>query len=300
MNREEYIRKSIELHLFFDRIMKEHSFFLEAAFLDKDKELKKVANDFQRMFSSILKEVVSISNGNVSRELLESDEIVTDNTLRAEKMSSNLSGINIDTTITEIERSLRSGRIELNSNLESRISSINKKTLPMIANLIYFKEELLKQVLSCNLFTNNYPLLLTHITNEAKMYYKLLKKVEDRNEFSEDFINEQELFWDDKMKEHAEFIRGLLDPTEEGLIDTANGFANDYKDIIDRYSDNPNLLLNTSLKKTLEFKDFKIAGVEGILNCEIKSIIIPLLADHVLREANHFLRLLKSFQRNSI
>ena len=35
------------------------------------------------------------------------------------------------------------------------------------------------------------------------------------------------------------------------------------------------------------------AGVEGIETCKIKSIILPLLADHVLREANHYLRLLE-------
>ena len=40
MNNSEYIRLSLELHLFFDRIMKEHSFFLEVAFLEKDNNLK--------------------------------------------------------------------------------------------------------------------------------------------------------------------------------------------------------------------------------------------------------------------
>ena len=34
------------------------------------------------------------------------------------------------------------------------------------------------------------------------------------------------------------------------------------------------------------------AGVDGIEDCRIRSLILPLLADHVLREANHFLRLL--------
>ena len=41
MNRKEYIRLSLELHLFFDRIMKEHSFFLETGFTEKNKQEKK-------------------------------------------------------------------------------------------------------------------------------------------------------------------------------------------------------------------------------------------------------------------
>lgn len=44
---------------------------------------------------------------------------------------------------------------------------------------------------------------------------------------------------------------------------------------------------------TQKFRDFKRAGVEGIETCKIKSIILPLLADHVLREVNHYLRLLE-------
>jgi hypothetical protein len=42
----------------------------------------------------------------------------------------------------------------------------------------------------------------------------------------------------------------------------------------------------------MKIRDFKAAGARGILECEIRSIILPLLADHVLREANHYIRLL--------
>lgn len=52
-------------------------------------------------------------------------------------------------------------------------------------------------------------------------------------------------------------------------------------------------LTEQSLQKTLRYRNFKAAGAEGILNRHIASIILPLLADHVLREANHYIRLLK-------
>lgn len=38
MNNNDYIRLSLELHLFFDRIMKEHSLFLETAFMERDNQ----------------------------------------------------------------------------------------------------------------------------------------------------------------------------------------------------------------------------------------------------------------------
>ena len=131
--------------------------------------------------------------------------------------------------------------------------------------------------------------------NEAKLYYNLLLKVQKQEQFSPNYLREQELFWNNIMKEHAEFIRGLLDPSENKLIMTANNFANDYNNILKKYLNNSTTLTNISLQETINFRDFKIAGEEEILNCQIKSIIIPLLADHVLREVNHFIRILRRY-----
>lgn len=292
MTKEDYIRNSLELHLFFDRIMKEHSFFLEAAFMSPQHEAKKIARDFQLAFADILEKVTQIANRSVSKDFLESQQIVTTKTVEAEKKSSMYTGIEIPVRITENELNLQPGNLDVSDEVIRQISVINQKTLPIINKLILFKTEILNQVLTCKIYTANYPLLITHITNEAKMYYNLLNKVEKREDFSKEYLYEQEMFWNNIMKEHAEFMRGLLDPVEKELILTADRYADEYDEIIKKYRDNPEVLKQMSLKETLEFQKFKTAGNEGILNCKIKSIIVPLLADHVLREANHFIRIL--------
>lgn len=295
MNQNEYVRLSLELHLFFDRIMKEHSLFLEASFTEKDKEEKKIASNFRNAFSNVLESVIPLANGNISREFMESFEMVTLNTIEAENKTSNFLGIPINTNITMNEARLRGGNPNIDMNTINSISNINKKTLPLIEQLIHFKQEILNKVLSCKMYTTNYPLLISHIMNEAKMYHNLLSRVEEKRSFTKEYIYEQEIFWDNIMKEHAEFIRGMLDPTEEKLILTADKFNEEYKMILNRYSNNPNYLTKASLTETLNFRDFKVAGEEGILNCKIKSIILPLLSDHVVREANHFIRILNGY-----
>ncbi len=52
-----------------------------------------------------------------------------------------------------------------------------------------------------------------------------------------------------------------------------------------------------TLQTTKQYQEFKTAGTEGITGCEIRSIILPLLADHVIREANHYLRILEYAQK---
>ena len=61
-----------------------------------------------------------------------------------------------------------------------------------------------------------------------------------------------------------------------------------------RQDDRAMNLTKETLEETMRYRDFKAAGAEGILETEIASIIIPLLADHVLREANHYIRLLEA------
>ena len=102
------------------------------------------------------------------------------------------------------------------------------------------------------------------------------------------------------MMEHSLFIRGLLDPSEEDLINTADEFADEFKDLIEEAQSMTNMTINSvtnqTLNQTVQLKNFKQAGTEGIASCKIRSIILPLLADHVLREANHYIRLLENYK----
>ncbi len=56
-------------------------------------------------------------------------------------------------------------------------------------------------------------------------------------------------------------------------------------------------ITNKTLAQTIQLKNFKQAGTEGVASCKIRSIILPLLADHVLREANHYIRILESYNQ---
>lgn len=110
------------------------------------------------------------------------------------------------------------------------------------------------------------------------------------------FIDFKE-FWNRIMMEHALFIRGLLDPTEEELIETADNFATQFRRLLEkaRKQDCKALgMTEEALEEARKIRDFKDAGTEGILDCKIASVILPLLADHVLREANHYIRLLET------
>ncbi len=306
ISNSDFVKQSLALHLFFVRIMKEHSFFLEAGFTPKDDRFIRQADDFRIQFDRLLGEVAAISNGVVSPDVLLSGEVVTPYTLNAEMASAYYTGVMIPFDLTRIESQLTGDTgIEVNSALERRVYLINQKSIGLVSELIRFKEIILSNVLSCKMFTVNYPLLIDHIMREAKLYRNMIQRLQNREEINiEKEAMEQELFWNRIMAEHSKFIRGLLDPTENQLINTANDFGNEFDKLTAEVNDamNQTALLGKvteeSLNAAQRIRDFKEQGTQGLINCKIKSIIIPLLGDHVLREASHFLRLLKLFNKS--
>ena len=92
----------------------------------------------------------------------------------------------------------------------------------------------------------------------------------------------------------------IIRSTEVDLIEIANSFALQYETLnrktYNEYSSDKIIsteLINEALSLTQELRTFNTEAVQGIISCEIKSILNPLIADHILRESNHYLKLLK-------
>ncbi len=305
LSRTEYIRQSLESHLFFGRIMMEHSFFLQTGFTPRDEKQSKMADELRIGFGNLLEDCIALANGVISRDAIASGEFITKYTLEAEKMTEFYTGIPLMTKLTQAEKCLVAGN-DFHPRLEMKVSALNRRALTLLDRIIVFKSNILNDVLCCKMFTLNYPLLIEHILREAKLYRHLIQRLQSR-----DNINirreaaSQEAFWNQIMGEHALFIRGLLDPCEEELFNIADRFEDEFEELVceSRNAMDRTMpgaledLTDESLAATRRIREFKAQATEGLLECKIRSIILPLLADHTLREANHFIRLLKIFDK---
>ncbi len=295
---QNYVRDSLELHLFFARIMKEHSLFLQAGFMPISNDYICEAQWYKGEFEKLLSDTVRLSNCMICPDVLNSGEIVTQYTFGAERKTSELTGIVIDTNITLQQLRLQPmNNSYLDPNVANYVCYLNNRAMQLLDGLINLKERILRDVLSCKLFTANYPLLIEHIIREAKLYRQYVAMLLNGQNITCEDKKQIELFWNQIMMEHALFIRGLLDPTEEELISTADNFAKQYEQLLQEARNMTDETIKSITDKTItettKYRDFKKAGTEGIVGCQIRSIILPLLADHVLREANHYLRLLE-------
>ena len=217
----------------------------------------------------MLEQTVRLADGMVSEEVLCSGEVFTEFTEMAERQTRNLTKIPINIRITQAEKNLRAGsRICPDSRMIQRVRQLNQNVLRLINGLIAFKEKILQEVTSCDLYTANYPLLIEHILREAKLYRQIMTALEEKGCMPLQDMKEAEMFWNQIMMEHALFIRGLLDPKECELMETADNFAGDYCRLLEEARKQDCRTMDEVTRKTLEtteqYRDFKAAGRKAL------------------------------------
>lgn len=177
-----------------------------------------------------------------------------------------------------------------------------------VSSILAFKRGLIVLALKCQvggLGGYNYPLLLDHIAREATLFLHILDLMEAGAIDPFVLALSEESFWCRIMTDHAKFIVSLLDQSERGFIQEAAHFseifdrllrqAQDYKSLLQAEPDQfpaVSRFTDEIVTQTTGIRDFKRAAHDLLLQCRILSILPPLLAEHVAREAEHFLEVL--------
>ncbi|WP_152642909.1 DUF2935 domain-containing protein [Bacillus alveayuensis] len=249
LTEKEFIERSLTENKFWLRIMKEHALFLGEGFNRNDKHLIQQTDNFYKYF-----------------EQLEKRAYQTPETVQA-------------------------------------VRKLNEDSIQLVYGFRNFKRNLLLLIINCKISGFNFPLLVDHIAREAEYFIRTLQKFNQGIlEPIQDAIISENVFWLRIMMEHSRFISSLLDQSERKLVTTARGFADDFETLLNQARDVESMLYNKqptypiigkmnkdSESAATELLNFKKAGLELIKTCQIRNVINPLLADHVVREAEHFL-----------
>lgn len=180
LSKQDFVIQSLELNLFFLRIMKEHSIFLQAALPPKNKDLISQADTFKNEFSKLLLYTLSLSDGIIPHNVLESNEVTTKYTIDAERATQFATGIPIDSKITSTENSLSPSFNNTNiSMITDNVYMLNRNALASTNMIIKFKTNLLNNVLCCNVFMTVYPSLINHVLSEARIFSELLSRIQN-------------------------------------------------------------------------------------------------------------------------
>ena len=177
-----------------------------------------------------------------------------------------------------------------------------------VISFVAFKRMLIALALKCQvggLGGFNYPLLLDHIAREATLFLHILDTQETGVASPFAMALGEETFWLRIMTDHAKFIMSLLDQSERGFVEAADELSRVFERLLRQAQDYRSMLqadpdrfpvvsrfTDEVIKETARIRDFKRAAHQLLQECKIIAILPPLLADHVAREAEHFLDVL--------
>ncbi|MBP1932788.1 DUF2935 domain-containing protein [Ammoniphilus resinae] len=256
LSEQMFIERSLTENKFWLRIMKEHAYFLGEGMSRHDKDLIQQVDRFQHYFE------------HQERRAHQTPE-----------------------------------------NVEA-VRKLNEDSIQLVYGFRNFKRNLLILVINCKILGFNFPLLIDHVAREAEYFMSSLQKFNQGIlEPVQDAIIHENVFWLRIMMEHSRFIASLLDQSERNLILTARKFGDDFEVLLNQARDVESMLYQKkptypiigkmnkdSENATTDLRNFKKTGLELIKTCQIRNVIDPLLADHVVREAEHFLFLIHALE----
>ncbi len=295
LSREQYVIISLEYNLFWLRIMKEHAIFIEGSFTPKEKQLAAQADSFMQQYEKLLSSAIEQANGYVTRDALQAAQYYTRFTEEAERLVTQFTGLKIDTNLTRMTYDVApyGPGTTFTAKKEQDVSTLNQNALALTNSFAQYKADLLSKQTACRIFTFLYTADLEHILKEARKYIEVLTRLQNKDDRIE---QDYRSFWASNMSDHAKSMRGMFDPTETQYLNEANQFANIFDTLLQsgRLSA---LAMNPSedapLPQTQAISDFKANTTRGLIECKVKAIMPALYTDHLLREANHFIYLMK-------
>ncbi|KKK38225.1 hypothetical protein WQ57_10520 [Mesobacillus campisalis] len=199
-------------------------------------------------------------------------------------------------------------RFSPNSEL-GQVQAFNNEVYQAAVAIWHYKRKVLGLELRCEIRSNNFPLLIDHVSREAAYFANRLKELNEGRLVPEanDIIQEN-VFFLKIMADHAKFIGHLLDPSERKLVEQAREFSHDFDQLVFQAVDLDSMrpqsetvpildqFLDQNRVSVASLRDFKRTARELIEACRIKSNIHPLLADHTFREAERFLEIIDMFE----
>ena len=294
MTQEKYVILSLELHMFFGRIMMEHAMFLEARTMPESSELIKPAVWYRRQFENVLYNAVVLGDGIISEAAASSGEMITPYTLASEQRTDYFTNIGTNQDLTKMQAKLRGSKTpNITPELIAQVKQLNSSVDPLIRGLIELKHEVLTELQMCRVFIAEYPIFVRNMLSEASDYSQRLTTLEKDADYHEDVL----VLWKQGMMEHVVCYRNMLDPSETELLAIIDGFAHRYTDLMrkTRMIDDVMAMhsLSAALKEMMDYRDFVESLVGKIVACEVMSAMFPQMVDHSLREVNYFTRLLR-------
>ena len=209
--------------------------------------------------------------------------------LDTELLTEKLFGIDLDTVLTEEEGTIKTVDTAPSPTEEQLITiqKLNEDAIILATNFFDFVSSLLNEMITQETFSYSYPLFYNFILREIGLYINDLTRINEKTSIDPIFVLGYESRYSLSMKNIAQFIGGLADPSQEAIIQKAREFEQRFDELLDEYNNEnidpafQNELSQIALATVQEFQDFLETIIQNILDKELYFIVEPLFWDNL-------------------
>ena len=274
--------------------------FIISFLTNKEKNFKELLLKDIRKYQDLFKKILSFSNNKVSKEFINSNVLYTPYTKDLELNTIKYFDIGLDLSITLECLKLTPGNIaledltEIDKYMEELLGLLEGSTNILNNIDIYIKEK--------NMFLMIYPLVVEHIINENNILKDTLERLLKQVGSDPTYVYTLEYYYTSFLKEHSLLIRNLINPLKDKEVETSNKYYNLYNILLNDFNNEVSpysldSIYNKCINITNSFKSF----LDETINITIKNpsnfMIVPIILDHILREANSYINNLSYFNK---
>jgi hypothetical protein len=277
MTREQYIKNTMELNVFYARIFKEHCVALVSGQKNGDMRILQSLDRYKVHFEMLLSAALESGLNLIEPRLIELNCFITPYTYSLELSTQNACGVSINHRISNLEmeklakpQPVAIGRLPFAYERALRLNSDGEEIARGLCELL---QNILNEIKKGRIYSCVYPSVYECNILELKRYQKAIEYLRQ----------DKDMDWSDAqavkiMQTNAEYIRGTLDPYEMQDINKANNFAAEFSQCV---SDSQKFL-----KTNQEFSQFLQDLIEKLMAKKLMTVMLPLTLDNILRQAN--------------
>lgn len=277
MTREQYIKSTMELNVFFARIFKEHCVTIAAGQRNGDMRVLQSLDRYKVHFEMLLSSALENGLNLIDPNLIELNCFITPYTYNCEQSTQTSCGISINHRISSLEMEklskpapIAAGRLPYTYERALRLNSDGEEIARGLNELLI---NILKEVKSGRMYSSVYPSVYECYILELERYQKAIDMLRTDQKFCNSDEGAVKI-----MQINAEHIRGTLDPAEMEEINKANYYAALFAESV---SDGEQKFIEINERFAKYVEDL----TEKMLAKKLLTVMLPLTLDNILRQA---------------
>jgi len=292
LNNKEIFLQSIVNHVYFAGSIRSFCTAIGLTFFRNNQDFIDRAIALGERGNKIAVQSITLAYPALANEIIKNDVYITPYTKDIEELTEKLFEVNLQIHLEDDIAILNSrAPVDFNAETMKKIDDLNNDGLILVNDFIDFCKEIERKLDGQELFSYLYPEFYEYMYEEIAVYGRDLERIISKKDYTDFYLREYTYYFNQLLRQSAQFIRGFLDPSHQDVFDLATFYTDSFSNLTEKYLKNKNDISLSEETEDLvrEYKEFTISVIKRVLNSELYFITPPVVLDNFLTNINVYL-----------